>query len=229
MPVGIKLFDETIMKLEGYTILVYGPLGSGKSLIVRRLSEEARKSGREVVYLALEEDPRRVRETFRSRGIEGVKVVNYYVDSIKDPEIVQGYEILSDLRSLVTSRSPLVVLDSLNELTLKYDVNQIVQVLKGLSALMYDYRGLAITTYNTVSEELDMSLELVKYLFDGIIELNVEPVPNAVIRSFRVERLKGVRIDSGWNFFTINERGDFESVDASSILSLIRNLQGGQV
>ncbi len=221
---GLKVFDD-LLNLREYTVLVYGPLGSGKSLLVRRLSEEARRQGRDVIYLALEEDPRRVKESFKKRGVEGVKIVNYYVDSIKDPEIVQGYEMLSDLRTLLSSRFPLIILDSLNEVTLKYDVNQIVQLIKGISALTFDYKGLTIVTYNSVADEVDVSLQLVKYLFDGVIALNVEPIPNAVIRSFRVERLKGVRVDSGWNFFAINDRGEFESVDASAIVSLMRNMQ----
>jgi len=111
-----------------------------------------------------------------------LRIVNYFSDGVKDLDIIQGSDVISDLRSLVTDRTGLIIIDSMNELTLRYDVNQLVQFIKGVSSIIYGKGALALFTYNSVSQEIDVSLELVKFLFDGLIQLNVEPIPNTVIR-----------------------------------------------
>ncbi|MCG2911337.1 MAG: RAD55 family ATPase [Sulfolobales archaeon] len=229
---GVKFLDEVLSSAEDYVVLLYGPVGSGKSLIVKKLAEQVINSGKEVVYSAFEEDPRKVKRWFAQKDtstLSRLKIVNYFSDGVKDPDIIQGSDVISDLRSMVTDSTGLIIVDSMNELTLRYDVNQLVQLIKGVSSIIYGKGALALFTYNSVSQEIDVSLELVKFLFDGLIQLNVEPIPNTVIRSLRIERFKGVRVDSGWYFFAINEKGDLEGVDASSIVSLIRSLQSQQM
>ncbi|MGC9104960.1 MAG: RAD55 family ATPase [Thermoprotei archaeon] len=228
---GIKTLDEALSSAQEYVVLLYGPVGSGKSLVVKKMAEQVLRAGEDVIYAAYEEDPRKIKRWFSSRNLfsERLKLINFFSDSVKDPEIIQGSDLLSDIRSLVEESTGLVIVDSLNELTLRYDINQLVQLVKGVSSMIYGTRAMTLFTYNTVAHEVDVTLELIKFLFDGIIEISVEPVPNAVIRSLRIERFKGVRVDHGWNFFTINEEGELEGVDASSILSLIRNFQAQQM
>jgi len=37
---GVKVLDEVFSSAEEYVVLLYGPVGSGKSLIVKKLAEQ---------------------------------------------------------------------------------------------------------------------------------------------------------------------------------------------
>jgi RecA-superfamily ATPases implicated in signal transduction len=87
---GVKVLDEVFSSAEEYVVLLYGPVGSGKSLIVKRLAEQVIKSGKEVVYSAFEEDPRKVKRWFAQKDtstLNRLKIVNYFSDGVKDPDI----------------------------------------------------------------------------------------------------------------------------------------------
>ncbi|MCQ4335909.1 MAG: AAA family ATPase, partial [Sulfolobales archaeon] len=99
---GVKVLDEVLSSAEEYVVLLYGPVGSGKSLIVKKLAEQVINSGKEVVYSAFEEDPRKVKRWFAQKDtstLNRLKIVNYFSDGVKDPDIIQGSDVISDLRS----------------------------------------------------------------------------------------------------------------------------------
>ncbi|BFH73893.1 RAD55 family ATPase [Sulfurisphaera javensis] len=217
MKVGVKILDDIVDFPEGSTILMFGPIGSGKSKIVKSIAKNFLYKDMGVLYLATEEDPRKILSTLNG---DKLRVVNLFSDLIRDPRIIQGFNLITDLKNVMKDVS-LVILDSINEFAIQLDVNQLIQFIKTIIATVYSADALAIITYNSGNDDTDYVMSMVEYLFDGIIQLDVEE--DISVKSLRVLRMKNRKHDTNWHFFKIEE--EIIPVDASIIATNLKSIQ----
>ncbi|BAK54400.1 RadA paralog [Sulfurisphaera tokodaii str. 7] len=221
MRVGVKILDEIVDFPEGSVSLVFGPIGSGKSKLMRTITKYFLSLDKGVLYLSVEEDPRRVLSYFSDINIEKLKIVNLFSDIIRDPRIIQGFNITADLKNVMKDVS-LLILDSINEFALQLDVNQLILFIKTIIATVYASNAIALITYNSGNDDTDYVMSMVEYLFDGIIQLDVEE--DISIKSIRVLRMRNRKHDPNWHFFRI-EDGNIVPLDASIVATMLKNIQ----
>jgi|BEDMetMinimDraft_2_1075160.scaffolds.fasta_scaffold09031_2 KaiC/GvpD/RAD55 family RecA-like ATPase len=214
MKLGVKVIDDVIDIPEGSSILILGATGSGKSFLVKEIAKNFLYQGKAVIYFSYEENPIKVFNSFKENS--KLKVVNMFSSLVISDKVIAGKRIIEDLPGLI-EKSSLVVIDSLNELCIERDVTQIVKTVKDIIAISYQNSSMLIATYNTGSQETDKVIDMIKYLFDGIIELGIQPSYPVDVRGIRIARMRGRKYISGWRYFSYNERGEMEVVEPEKL------------
>ncbi len=239
LPVGIPY---------GSLTLVLGPGGVGKSVMLANLSWNfLRSEGGTVVYVAFDDSPDAllslyeffswdVGEYVREGRLKIVDCFSFRLGAFKKAVkgVVRELEV-KDLSSLVyaindaapPAQGPsLVLIDSFNELVLKFEVSRFLDFIKTLRAIVGKGLGnIVLATIHTTTETFQEVVNYLEYLVDGIIETRFNPslveygIP---IKELMVRKMRGVPTNPVWIPYVISESG-ISMVDMQKLAKVLQS------
>ncbi|WP_291999601.1 RAD55 family ATPase [Caldivirga sp.] len=212
----------------GYLMLIRGDLGMGKTLMVKRIAREI-LSKYPVLYITFDDDPNSVKDglsDYASRLfiIDGFNLGE--ATSRSTPNVVGSITEL-DPRQLINgiisnlpqTKARGVIVDSVNDMLMNIDPRSLLFLLKEVKMITRRYNTVSVMVAHTTTEDLSGMIDNMEYVFDGIIEIELDPnlaqlgVP---VRRLRVKRLKGTAHSIDWFYFTIS-KGDIVPVNIEDI------------
>jgi KaiC/GvpD/RAD55 family RecA-like ATPase len=101
---------------------------------------------------------------------------------------------------------PRFVFDSITNLAIQSDPATTLKFLQLVTAKMRSLNALAFFTLIPTSHD-SMFVSTVKSMFDGIFEMRLDDVGSEITRMFRIFSIKGVKHQTRWVVFGINEHG----------------------
>jgi circadian clock protein KaiC len=194
---------------RGYSVLVAGPSGSGKSILASSFLAEGVRNGETGVIAVFEQNPRRSRNRLLIDLIDGGKVglVDSHAPDRSIDEVVQ--QVMNEARRLKASR---VVLDSLSgfELTLAPTFREDFRA--SLMGLITTLAAAGITVLLT-SELEDRYTDLrfspygAAFLTDAIIVQRYIEVDSQLLRVMAVVKVRSSLHSKELRLFTIDDEG----------------------
>ncbi len=224
----------------GYLILIRGDLGMGKTLIVKRIAREI-LSKYPVLYITFDDDPNSIKSELSEYAsklfiVDGFnlgeatsRVIPNVVGNITELDPRQLINVM--ISSLPQTKARGVIIDSVNDMLMNIDPRSLLFLLKETKMITRRYNAVGVIVAHTTTEDLSSMIDNMEYVFDGIIEIELDPnlaqlgIP---VRRLRVKRLKGTAHSIDWFYFTIS-RGDIVPVNIDDIkkaLNATINIQG---
>jgi len=238
LPAGIPYGSLTIL---------LGPGGVGKSVMLANLSWNFLREPRNVVvHVTFDDSPDALLALYEYFKWDVSKYVSEGRFKIVDcfsfrlgpfrksvSGVVKELEI-RDLNSLVyavsdvssTARgSTMILIDSLNELILKFEVSQFLDFIKSLRAVVSKGLGnIIIATIHTTTETFQEVVNYLEYLVDGVIEVRFNPslmeygIP---IKELLVRKMRGVPTNPVWVPYVISDEG-IAAVDPQKLAKVLQ-------
>lgn len=245
---GIPLLDSLVEKgfpLNSF-IVISGPVGVGKSFVLKWIITARVLSGEKVVVVTLDNDPMDVIGHIVEHAREyvgNITVLNGFGEGAETPkdlevitlESLKPEVLLSRFEQLLrTSGVSLVTIDSLNEIILSLDPMTAISFVKALKRLTRKYNVLIITVLHTGIPGFEQMESLTYYLADGVVVMDYDPRFEEIglpLRRIRILKLRSTRHSINWVPFQITSKG-LEEVDVKAIMEKLRKtsleLMGGK-
>lgn len=219
---GIEELDKNLFGglPKGSNILVTGSIGKGKSSFARQFIEHGLKSGDKCLWVAVDDDPKRIRDTLTDHLPEQTEnyenknqlrfVDAYTWSSLAQPEnekfAITGTLELNQLSGIISDASYELgqtvqnkrggrrVIDSISSLLINFDLASTQRFLNQIARTAVAFGGvttLFIMEEGTVEEKV---LNNIKYIMDGIIEF--DEIDGQ--RSVRVASMKWSKYNNQW-------------------------------
>ncbi|MEM2005885.1 MAG: RAD55 family ATPase [Zestosphaera sp.] len=231
----------------GSLTLILGPGGVGKSVMMANLSWNFLRSGDgAVVYVTFDDSPDALLALYEFFGWDVGKYVREGRFKIVDcfsfrlgpfkrsvEGVVRELEV-RDLSSLIYAvsdaassarGSTLVLIDSLNELVLKFEVSQFVDFIKTLRATVGKGLGnIILATVHTTTDTFQEVVNYIEYLVDGIVETRLNPslieygIP---VKELMVRKMRGVPTNPIWIPYVISDSG-IAAVDMQKLAKVLQ-------
>jgi len=231
----------------GSLTLLLGPGGVGKSVMLANLSWNFLKDPKNaVVYVTFDDSPDALLALYNYFGWDVSKYVGEGRFKIIDcfsfrlgpfkkavSGVVRELEV-KDLNSLVyavsdasspTRGSTMVLVDSLNELILKFEVSQFLDFIKSFRAVVGKGLGnIVIATIHTTTETFQEIVNYLEYLVDGVVEARINPslmeygVP---VKELLVRKMRGVPTNPVWIPYVISDKG-IAAVDPQKLAEVLQ-------
>jgi circadian clock protein KaiC len=208
---GVARLDEMLGGgvPRGYSVLVAGPSGSGKSILAASFLAEGARCGETGVIAVFEQHPRRSHNPVLAELIEGDRVglVDSRAPDLSIDEIV--LLLLSEIRRLGASR---VVIDSLSGFELALAPTFREDFRESLSRLVTALAGAGVTVMMT-SELEDRYTDLrfspygTAFLTDAIIVQRYIEVDSRLLRVMAVVKVRASAHSDELRLFSIDEHG----------------------
>lgn len=211
----------------GYMILIRGDLGMGKTLMVKLIARSI-LAKYPLIYVAFDDDPASIIGEFSSYSqnlyiIDGFNVepaargLPNIVGSVAELDPRQIVGMVSN--SLAKAKARGIVIDSINDMLMNMEPRSLLYLLKGLKAVTRRFNVLTAVIAHTTSEDVANLLNNMEYVFDGIVEVELDPNLAQVgvpVRRMRVKRLSGLSHSIDWYYFTIS-RGKITPVNVEEL------------
>ncbi|RLG85168.1 MAG: AAA family ATPase [Thermoprotei archaeon] len=233
---GVDVLDAVLPRgvYRNSFVVLAGPGGAGKSVIVTLVTSAFMARGEPVVYVALDDDPRTVVQNYASLGIDvggfirrelfaiidgfSHRLGNYRVEYEGVVRVVEPgeleklpYTLVDVILEKEMSGRGLVVLDSVNELLMTYDRRRAIDVMRRIRAIVSKGNSvLTLAVLHTSTAELAEFLRSIEHLVDGVVEVEVSGEivsEGGAVRLLRVRKMKGVLHLSNAVKFYIGDRG----------------------
>jgi CheY-like chemotaxis protein len=203
---------------KGSNILIMGPIGTGKSSFARTFIETGLKNKEKCLWVAIDDDPKRIRQKFEENIKESTKSLEersylrfvdaYSWSSMTQPEnerfIISGILELNQLTGVIADAGYEIgqtiqskkggrrVIDSISSLLINFDLASTQRFLSQIARTGIAFGGattLFIIEEGTVEEKI---LNNIKYIMDGVIEFK-EDENN---RTMSVRHMKWIKHDN---------------------------------
>jgi circadian clock protein KaiC len=211
LQIGIPRLDEMLGGglPRGYSLLVAGPSGSGKSILAAAFLAEGARAGETGVIAAFEQDPNRSRNRVVADLINSGKVglVDSRAPDLSIDEVVQL--LLSEIGRLKATR---VVIDSLSGFELALAPTFRDDFRESLSRLVVALAGAGVTVLMT-SELEDRYTDLrfspygTAFMTDAIIVQRYIEVDSRLLRVIAVVKVRASAHSNELREFSIDEQG----------------------
>ncbi|MFA6984794.1 MAG: ATPase domain-containing protein [Arenimonas sp.] len=208
---GVPRLDEMLGGglPRGYSLLVAGPSGSGKSILAAAFLAEGARAGENGVIASFEQDPHRSRNRIVADLIKGGRVglVDSRAPDLSIDEIV--LLLLSEIRRLKATR---VVIDSLSGFELALAPTFRDDFRESLSRLVSALAGAGVTVLMT-SELEDRYIDLrfspygAAFMTDAIIVQRYIEVDSRLLRVMAVVKVRASAHSNELREFSIDEHG----------------------
>lgn len=205
---------------KGSNIIILGSIGRGKSSLARRFMQEGLKAGEKCLWVAIDDDPKRIRESMSAKLPQSSEELEeryqlrfvdaYSWSSLSQPEnerfIVTGSLELNQLAGIISDASHELgqtvqqkkggrrVIDSISSLFINFDLASVQRFLNQIARTAVAFGGvttLFLIEDGTVDEK---TLNNIKYIMDGVIELEEKDGK----RQMRVASMKWSKYNNQW-------------------------------
>lgn len=227
--------------------LILGPGGVGKSVMMANLSWNFLKSeGNTVVHVTFDDSPDALLSLYGFFGWDVSKYVregrfkivdcfSFRLGSFRKPVdgVVRELEV-KELSSLVYAISDavssargsgLILIDSLNELVLKFEVSQFVDFIKTLRAIVGKGLGnIILATMHITTDTFQEVVNYIEYLVDGIVETRINPTLleyGIPVKELMVRKMRGVPTNPIWIPYVISDSG-ISAVDMQKLAKILQ-------
>jgi circadian clock protein KaiC len=208
---GVPRLDEMLGGgvPRGYSVLVAGPSGSGKSILTTAFLAEGARCGETGVIAAFEQHPQRARNPVLTALVDGgtVALVDSRAPDLSIDEIVAL--LTKEIRRLGATR---VVIDSLSGFELSLAPTFRADFRESLARLVTALAGLGVTLWMT-SELEDRYTDLrfspygTAFLTDAIVVQRYIEVESRLLRVMAVVKVRGSAHSNELRLFDIDDGG----------------------
>ncbi len=245
---GVEPLDSILPDgvLRNSFIVFAGKSGTGKSLLLIGIARGLLMNGEPVIYFALDDDPITIVKQFQLFDINVNEYIKkelfYIIDGYSfrirgkkekmhisvieevDPQnlsqvINTCIKVLDDLNIV---NKGLLIIDSINEFLMIYEVNKAIELIKNLRANISKARNvIVLTSLHTSSKNAKSFLTLIEHIADGIIltktivKPSISSTEHTILRQLLVRKMKGVPHYVKWIPYTI-EKSSIKSVVAKN-------------
>jgi KaiC/GvpD/RAD55 family RecA-like ATPase len=242
---GLSSFSDRD-RIPSGLLLLYGPIGSGKSIYCRQFFLEGIAKGDYCIYVSSNLTERQYRNMFTtisesdlSHNSKFVNPLRYDSTGFEEKLTQTSIGIRTIIRELRESenfaernRSIRMVVDSLTHMLTLFGENAIIKFITELSLMLDDAEAMSIftLTVDTTSSSETSTRHLINTLssiFDAILEMKMNEEDNDTIkRSIRLLSIKGVHHNPSWINFDILEDGSIIFSEPSASPSFVCTLCG---
>jgi KaiC/GvpD/RAD55 family RecA-like ATPase len=189
------------------SILISGPPGCGKSVIVRQMVVETLSEGKRCIYIAPEAEIVEIKE---KRKICEIDIIEFMKMDMLSFIPISEQSRLTDIGIRISEASAkmnptLIVLDSLTQASMGIEHDTILKAVELLCRKVNSMKSDILFTWISTSITEDLTLRL-ETLVDGVLEFKVER-EDEVLRALRVYKMEGSNHDTRWHHFTIDGLG----------------------
>jgi len=211
-------------KIPPSSLLLIGPTGVGKTIFCKHFLHNGLLAGEPCIYVTTSEIPKEIEVSMKSFGLD--------IEPYKETEMIRlidgcswklGRKSASEYavdgqQNYLTSLSIIIkkarsnlknvrlIFDSVSELTALANQDAVLKFLQILTARIRLNRGKAIFTVASGAHD-DHSLNLLRLIFDGILEMKLDDSGKEIKRLLRIFSLKGIRHKTSWTPFNITDKG----------------------
>ena len=202
--------------------LLTGPSGAGKTVFCKTFMARGLSNQESGIYLSTDEDCGEIQSSIRNliepqnRMKGDLRLIDAYSWRVRgvvnsgpfvtvDPANLTGVAIACQKVCQDTS-NPRFVFDSITNLAIQSNPDTTLRFLQLVTAKMRSMDALAFFTLIPTSHD-SMFVSTVKTMFDGIFEMRLDDIGLEITRMFRIFSIKGVKHQTRWVLFTINDGG----------------------
>ena len=242
---GLSSFSDRD-RIPSGLLLLYGPIGSGKSIYCRQFFLEGIAKGDYCIYLSSNLTERQYRNMFATISESDLTHSSKFVNPLRYDSIEFEEKLtqtLIGIRNIIRefresenfterNRSIRMVVDSLTHMLTLFGENAIIKFITELSLILDDAEAMSIftLTVDTTSSSETSSRHLINTLssiFDAILEMKMNEEDNDTIkRSIRLLSIKGAHHNPSWINFDILEDGSIIFSESSTSPSFVCALCG---
>jgi KaiC/GvpD/RAD55 family RecA-like ATPase len=224
--VSTEVFPGASLLIDGEIprgiYLLIGSSGSGKTTFCKTFIARGLSNKETGIYLSTDEDCGEIQASIQKLmedqdGMKGdLRLVDAYSWRVRDvmssgpfvkvdPANLSG--VINACQKICSDVSkPRFVFDSITNLAIQSNPDTTLRFLQLVTAKMRSLNALAFFTLIPTSHD-SMFVSTVKTMFDGIIEMRLDEIGMEITRLFRIFSIKGVKHQTRWIIFNINERG----------------------
>jgi KaiC/GvpD/RAD55 family RecA-like ATPase len=224
--VSKEVFPGANLLIEGDiprgTYLLMGPSCAGKTVFCKSFIASGLSNLETGIYLSTDDECSDIQASIKNvveekDGIMGdLKLVDAYSWRVRgvvsgepfiavDPANLTGVMIACQKICQGVSK-PRFVFDSITNLAIQSDPDTTLRFVQLITAKIRSMNALAIFTLNPTSHDSKF-VSTIKTMFDGIFEIKLDEIGLEITRMFRIFSIKGVKHQTRWIIFTINDRG----------------------
>ncbi len=202
--------------------LLTGPSGAGKSVFCKTFIARGLSNDESGIYLSTDDDCDEIQSSIRiliedqNRMKGDLRLIDAYSWRVHgivnggpfvtvDPANLAGVAIACQ-KVCQDRSSPRFVFDSITNLAIQSNPDTTLKFLQLVTAKMRSFDALAFFTMIPGSHD-SRFVNTVKTMFDGIFEMRLDDIGMEITRMFRIFSIKGVKHQTRWVLFTINDRG----------------------
>jgi len=206
------------------SLLLIGPTGVGKTIFCKHFFYNGLLMGEPCIYVTTNETPREIETSMKTFGLEigqyekkkMVRIVDgcswklgreslseYAVDSQQDYLTAISIKIKKARQNLNNIR---LIFDSVSELIALSNQDAVLNFLQVLTARIRIDKGKAIFTVASGAHD-DHFMNLLRLIFDGILEMKVDDSGKEIKRLLRIFSIKGIKHNTSWTPFKITDKG----------------------
>jgi len=206
------------------SLLLIGPSGVGKTIFCKQFLYNGLIMGEPCIYVTTNESPEEIEKSMKTFGFDvepyrdkklfrvvdgcswklgGVSSSEYSVDSQQNYLTAISIKIKKARQGLKNIR---LMLDSISELTALCNKDAVLNFLQIHTARIRLEGGRAIYTVASGAHD-EHFMNLLRLLFDGILEMKIDDSGKEIKRLLRIFSLKGARHRTTWMPFEITDKG----------------------
>ncbi len=221
-------------------ILLYGPIGSGKSVYCRKFFLDGISAGDYCIYISSNLTENQYRSMFStvqgldlSRSAKFLNPLRYSTSSFGDKltqvltNVAQTIDAVKKTGNSSEKKGGGVrlIVDSLTHLFVLFGETAIIKFVTELSLVLHDAEAIAIFTLtaddtSSSSSSSKNMINILSSVFDGILEMKLVmgDTPDSVKRSMRLLSIRGIHHEPSWTDFEILDNGGIAFSDRLSSL-----------
>jgi len=224
--VSKEVFPGANLLIEGDVprgiYLLMGPSGAGKSVFCKSFIANGLSNQEPGVYLSTDDECSDIQASIQNLvedqdGTMGnLKLIDAYSWRVRgvlsdgpfttvDPANLTGVMITCQKICQGVSK-PRFVFDSITNLAIQSNPDTTLKFVQMVTAKIRSINALAIFTLSPTSHDSKF-VSMIKPMFDGIFEIKMDDTGLDITRMFRIFSIKGVKHQTRWIIFTINDRG----------------------